>query len=118
ADGAVSRRRAALHLLLWLGLRCPPVGGRAECRNGSEHKRNQHVISGEREAKKAPRGLVAAYDREIGEGGQKVAAAGKIGQWPGAFLRARPPLPFDAGVKERKPRVEEHSQRDDAKSCG
>src|SRR5262245_20480046 len=85
----------------------PPGGGRAPRRDRGERKRNQHVIPGERQAEKAPRGLVAAHEGEIGEGGQKVAAGRKIGQRPGALLRARPPFPLDAGVKQRKPGVEQ-----------
>src|SRR5215468_6243042 len=71
----------------------PPDGGGAPGRDRGERERNQHVVSGERQAEKAPCGLVAAYDREIGEGRQEVAAGRQIGQRPGAFLRPRPPFP-------------------------
>src|SRR5262249_26758354 len=80
--------------------------------NGGERERDECVVAGKRQAKKAPGGLVAAHHADRLQPFQEAARGGKIIERTRAFLRARPPLPFDAGMIDAEAGVVEHAERD------
>src|SRR5262245_7952134 len=78
-------------------LRISPEFHETPERDGGEGKRDQDVVSGEREAEEAPCRLVAAHNADVLQLIHEAARPERI-ERPGAILWARPPLPFDAGV--------------------
>ena len=89
-----------------------PLGRRPPGGDGREQQRDEHVVAGEREPEEAPGRLVAAHHRDRLELLEKSAGGAKAFELARAFLRARPPFPFDAGMIDAEPRVPEHAQRD------
>src|SRR5581483_8668482 len=73
-------------------------------------KADQHIVSGERNAKEAPRRLVAANDIDRLQLIEDRAAAVEVVQRSGAGRRAGPEMPLDAGVIDAERGA---AQRDD-----
>src|SRR4051812_12724900 len=90
--------------------RLPVPGPEAPGRNAGQGERDQRVVASERKAEEAPGGLVAAHHAHAVELLEQVAARRIEGAR--TFLRARPPLPFDARVIGREPGIPEHADGD------
>jgi membrane AbrB-like protein len=96
-----------------LAPRCP---GHAPRRNRGHQQRDQHIVTGERQAEEAPLHLVATHDFDLVEALQKAAGAAEISDRPGAIGRSLPKPPFDAGVISTERGVDERRQRQDRKA--
>src|SRR5260370_3532926 len=89
-----------------------PLHRRRARRNECERERNERVVARERQTEEAPGGIVAAHHIERFELVQKPARRAEIAERARAFLRTRPPFPFDAGMIDAEPGVPEHAERD------
>src|ERR1700716_2958824 len=85
----------------------------APCRNRGHQKRDQHVVTGEREAEKTPLHFIAADHLDGIETLQQVAGAAEIPDRACAFSRPLPKTPFDAGVIGTEPGIAERGERED-----
>ena len=96
-----------------------PTKLRPLCRHDTPHghhrhrQRDQHIVSGEREAEEAPLHLIATDHFYAVETLQQRAGAAEIDDRPGAIGRPLPELPFDAGVIAAQPGIGESSERED-----
>src|SRR5271166_129616 len=89
-----------------------PFSDRRPSRDGRKRNRDQRIVAGERKSEKAPSCLVAAHHADRPELVGEMAGGAEIAGRPRAFLRPRPPSPFDAGMIGAKRRVPEHSGGD------
>src|SRR5262245_1601058 len=87
-----------------------PLHRRRPRRNACERERDERVVARKRQAEKTPGGLVAAHQVDRLELVQEPARRTEIAERARAFLRSRPPLPFDAGMINAEARVPEHAE--------
>src|SRR3954452_10104582 len=90
----------------------PPLHLRRPGRDGGKHERDDHVVAGEREPEKAPGRLVTTHHRDRLQLVEQTAGGAEIVERARAFLRARPPLPFDAGMIDAETGVPQHAEGD------
>src|SRR5262245_32504103 len=66
--------------------------------NACKRERDERVVARKRQTQKTPGGLVAAHQGDRFELVEEPAGRAEIAERARAFLRARPPFPFDAGM--------------------
>src|SRR5262245_54914697 len=89
-----------------------PLERRRPRRDGCERERDEGVVARKREAEEAPSRVVATHDRDRLQLVEEPARRTEILERARAFLRPRPPFPFDTGRINAEPGVPGHAERD------